>query len=286
MRANIFKTLGKLELVAAEAQALTRDNADSSYAWVAAGKTYAALGKREKAIESIDRALAIHPYAYIYINRAEVRAADDVAGRLADLDAALKLEPDNSDALAAKARLLLDKGDRKGALGLVDRIKPQPLDLHAELRRGILLYKLGRMDEARKILDMVRTSSKSAAELNSLCWAKATADILLQSALEDCEASLKLDPESGSSEDSLGMVLLKLGRLDESLQAYDKAIARKTGAASLMGRAFVYLRKGDRADAEADAAAARKIAPDIDETFATYGLKFDEDRKDATTVAR
>jgi len=43
-----------------------------------------------------------------------------------------------------------------------------------------------------------------------------------------------------------------------------------------MGRAFVYLRKGDRAHAEADAAAARKMAPRIDDTFAGYGLTFDK----------
>ena len=50
----------------------------------------------------------------------------------------------------------------------------------------------------------------------------------------------------------------------------------ETGAASLMGRAFVYLRKGDRAHAEADVAAARKMAPRIDDTFAGYGLTFDK----------
>ena len=72
------------------------------------------------------------------------------------------------------------------------------------------------------------------------------------------------------------MVLLKLGKLDEALTAYNAAIASKTGADSLMGRAFVYLRKGDRAHAEADAAAARKMAPRIDDIFAGYGLSFDQ----------
>ena len=56
------------------------------------------------------------------------------------------------------------------------------------------------------------------------------------------------------------MALLKLGKLDEALDAYKAALRGKTGAASLMGRAFVYLRKGDRAQAEADAAAARKMS--------------------------
>jgi hypothetical protein len=36
------------------------------------------------------------------------------------------------------------------------------------------------------------------------------------------------------------------------------------------------MRKGDRAHAQADAAAARKASAHIDETFAKYGLKFDD----------
>lgn len=107
---------------------------------------------------------------------------------------------------------------------------------------------------------------------------------MLQSALQDCRDALKLSPDAGQYLDSLGMVLLKLGKLDEALDAYNRAVAKNTGAASLMGRAFVYLRKGDRAHAEADAAAARKLAANIDDDFADYGLKFDD--KAAATAAK
>ena len=81
------------------------------------------------------------------------------------------------------------------------------------------------------------------------------------------------------------MSLLKLGRLDEALQAYDKAVASGTGAPSLMGRAFVYLRKGDRAHADADAAAARKMVATIDERFASYGLKWPQTKPVKRTQA-
>lgn len=271
LRANILMHQGKHDLEADEAEAMTRDNPDSAYAWVGASKTYASLGQHDKAMQALDNALKIKPYAYIYINRALERPSSDVAGRLADLDAALKLEPENSDALTEKARLLTNRGDYKAALELLDKLQPA-LDDRERAERAVLLYKAGRTDEARKILEAVRSSSKSSMDLNNLCWAKATADIMLESALQDCEAAVKLNPDSGSSEDSLGMVLLKLGKLDEALAAYDKAIAKSTGAASLMGRAFVYLRKGDRARAETDADAARRMSADIDEVFAGYGL--------------
>jgi tetratricopeptide (TPR) repeat protein len=81
------------------------------------------------------------------------------------------------------------------------------------------------------------------------------------------------------------MALLKLGKLDEALDAYNKAVAKNTGADSLMGRAFVYLRKGDRVHAQSDATAARKLWADVDDQFADYGLKFDV-KAAATTVAK
>ncbi len=178
---------------------------------------------------------------------------------MADIDAALKLDPKSGDALLAKAKLLTSSEDAKSAEQLLDRIKPEPDDRYGQVQKAILLYKVGRADESRKLLQSVRTMSKSAAELNSLCWIKATAGIMLKSALQDCRDSLKIDPDSGATKDSLGMVLLKLGKLDYALQAYDQAIEAKTGADSLMGCAFVYLRKGESARAEADAVAAREL---------------------------
>jgi tetratricopeptide (TPR) repeat protein len=279
LRANIFMGKGKHDLVASEAEAMTKDNPRSDYAWVGAAKTYAALGQRDRAMKAFDRALAIKPSAYIYINRAQVRPRSDVSGRTADLDAALKLNPNDPDALQEKARLLSDAGDYKGALALLDQIKPNPNDpypLYSKLQRGVILYKAGRTAEAEKLITDLRSSAKAAVDLNNLCYSQATAGIRLEAALEDCRAALKISPGNAAFIDSLGMVLLKLGKLDDALTAYNQAIAKGEGAASLMGRAFVYLKKGDKAHADADADAARKLSPDIDATFAGYGLKFDD----------
>jgi tetratricopeptide (TPR) repeat protein len=71
------------------------------------------------------------------------------------------------------------------------------------------------------------------------------------------------------------MAMLRSGRLDEAVAAYDSAIAKskKAPAASYMGRALAYARKGDLKKAEADAAEARKTDPAIDEEFERYGLR-------------
>ena len=275
LRANIFMRQGKRDLVAAEADAMIRENPGSDFAFVAAAKTYAALGQTDKAMDAIDHALAIKPSAMVYVNRAYVRPKSDVSGRLSDLNAALKLEPDNRDVLIAKASLIAGQGDSAGALKLLEQVQPVSANDVATLQRLSLLQKLGRTDDERKLLEQLRASAKSDIELNNICWAKATADIMLESALEDCQSALKLNPNNAAAYDSLGMVLLKLGRLPEALNAYNTAIGKGVGADSLMGRAFVYLKQGDRVHADADAAEARKASPTIDTVFAAYGLKFD-----------
>jgi tetratricopeptide (TPR) repeat protein/transglutaminase-like putative cysteine protease len=274
LRANIFYQRGDRPAVTREAELVTQQNPKSIYAFVAAGKFYARLGANAEAMKSFDRALAIGPAALTYINRSQARPSTETAARIADLDVALKLEPDNSDALAEKARLLSQAGDYKRALELLDRIKPDPTNDYAEVQRAIVLFKAGRKAEAERIFVARRKNAKSASELNSLCWDKATNAIDLESALQDCRDALKLKPDSSQYLDSLGMVLLKLGKLDEALTAYNQAIAKNTSPASLMGRAFVYDRQGKRAEATADAAAARRIFPDIDSMFAEYGLTF------------
>src|SRR5205823_1278578 len=98
LRANIL-IKDKRELVAREAEAMIRENPAFNYGFVTAAKTYAAIGQQDKAMQAINRALEIKPEAYIYVNRAQIRPASDVGGRISDLDTALKLEPDNADAL-------------------------------------------------------------------------------------------------------------------------------------------------------------------------------------------
>jgi tetratricopeptide (TPR) repeat protein len=277
LRANILKQKGDDAGVLKEAEAMVREHPDSDYAWVAAAKTYASLGRKADAFKAYDKALSIKPAGYIYINRAQTRPLADEAGRASDYDAALKMDPDDSDALIGKAEILTRQGKFAEAADLYLKAEQRSGDAgkYLEVDRATLLYRAGRAAEAQKLFAAARSSATDAEALNNLCWAKATAGILLESALEDCRAALKLEPGDNSYLDSLGMVLLKLGKLDEALNAYNRALANKPLASSLMGRAFVYARMGDKAHAQADLSAARKLNPDINEIFdQQYGLKF------------
>lgn len=285
LRANIYLRQGNHDAVQHEADLLIQDNPHNQWAVLAAAKIYAAIDQQAKAMPLFDRALAIKPTADVYLNRAQVRPDSDKAGRLADVDAALKLEPDNSDALLQKAFYLAEEGKYSEAIPFYDRAVQTDHSVEAGANRAVALYKAGRTAEAQQAFAKSRLNAETAVQLNDLCWIKATAGVLLDSALQDCRDALKLSPGTGPFLDSLGMVLLKLGKLDEALDAYNQAIAKGTGPDSLMGRAFVYARKGDSTHAKADAAEARKGSPHVDSIFAEYGLKFDDPAAPAKPAA-
>jgi len=277
LRANIYRGRGDGAAANREADALVADNPAMTYAWVAAARIYAASGDRSKAMAAYDRAIAIKPEAYIYVNRAQSRLVTDKAGKSADLDAALRLEPGNPDALAEKAVMVEREGRPAEAVTVYDALLKLETGESANYyrsMRAIALYRQGKHDEAQKAFDALRAAATTPLDFNNLCWTKATANILLESALEDCNEALKRSPGNGAYLDSLGLVLLRLHRLDEALKAYDQAVSLGTGASSLMGRAFVHLAKGGRAKADADAAEARKVDPDVDTVYAGYGLTY------------
>lgn len=274
LRANIFFAAGNRGAAAREAELLMEQNPDSDFATVAAGRIFARLGMTEQAMKAFQAALAIKPQAYIYVNRAQSRPLSDSSGRLQDLDLALKLEPNHPEALAEKAEQLVSIGKVQDALRLYDRAaSAAPDQSRLAIGRAVLLHKLGKAEEAQSVFAEQRRLALSANQLNALCWSKATAGILLESALEECREALKLRPEHGPTIDSLGLVLFRLGRLDEALATYDRAVEKKVGPPSLMGRALVHSAKGEKGRAQADRGEALKLDPDIETRFAEYGLK-------------
>jgi tetratricopeptide (TPR) repeat protein/transglutaminase-like putative cysteine protease len=278
IRANIFMHRGERHAVEAEADAMIGENPQSTFAFVAAGKSYDALGLREKALRAIDQAIAMHPDVMGYLNRADIRPISNMDGRMADIDKALALEPDNVDALLQKAYNLLVKGDFKQAMLLYDRAAS--IDLDPENRsipygRAAALFLSGEKEKAQELLADVRTKSKSAQDFSSLCWAQTRWNMFLDAAVHDCEKAHQLDPKTGT--ETLGIALLRYGKLEEAIRELNQAIDESHSASSFMARAIAYRRQGKETLALADHAEALKLKPDEDLIYAEYGLKFDED---------
>lgn len=139
--------------------------------------------------------------------------------------------------------------------------------------RAVLLYKAGHKAEAENQLAELRGEAKSDEALNNLCWAEATAGIMLETAVAECRQAVAFSNGSAQDLDSLGMALLQSGKLDEALIVYDLAVKKGHAAGSYMGRAITYNRKGDMARAQADVSEARQRDQNIEGRFAEYGLR-------------
>lgn len=275
LRANIYHNQGKADEAAAEMQAATAAAAPTD-AWthVAAGKIYAVLGRQPAAMAEFDRALAIKPEAFIYENRADIRADDDFAGRRADLDAALTLDPGFSAALIDRAELLTRMRDNSGALAAWDAVIAKNAHHPVLLvRRGVARLRFGQATLAEADFKAARAQGPEPVVLNDICWFKAIGGVALESAVTDCTAALAAKPGEASFLDSRAFAELRLGKLDAAIADYDGALAKQPKlATSLYGRAIARARKGDQDKAAADFAAARKANVDVDKEFARYGV--------------
>jgi tetratricopeptide (TPR) repeat protein len=278
VRARALHRQGHDDLAIAEIGKLVADNPDDAGAHASAAAIYSEFDRREDALREFGRAIALHPEADLYLARASAREKTDFDGRRADIEEALRQEPRSIAALAALARLHEDRGDLAGAIRswtAVLSAKPDDDDSAGLVARGIAYARNGQDAPAQRDFAAARRPDLNSAQLNNMCWAKAIAGVALESALADCEAALRLSPDSATALDSRGFVLLRLGRLDEAIGDFDRALARAPSqAASLFARAVAYARKGDRAHSQADLAAAERIAPRIREIYAGYGVTF------------
>jgi tetratricopeptide (TPR) repeat protein len=108
--------------------------------------------------------------------------------------------------------------------------------------------------------------------LNNRCWHRAIAG-QLQTALEDCNQSLRLRENDKDVLDSRGLVYLKMKNPDASITDYSAALARDPKMpTSLYGRGLAEGMKGDRAAAAADIAAAKALQPTIADDFVKWGV--------------
>ncbi|WP_206241010.1 DUF3857 domain-containing protein [Novosphingobium terrae] len=274
LRANIMRVKGDLKATAAEADALMTPAPGDVLTLVTASRIYAAAGRRDDAMHALDKALAIQPAAYIYINRYDIRPKSDLAGRQSDIDAALRLEPASLEGQAAKAHLQGEQGNWHDAVETLSALVTRyPARYDLLLRRGIAYAKAGDGPAADKDFAEAHAHTQGAQPLNNLCWTKAIAGVGLNRALAECNAALVLSPGALDIQDSRALVLLRLGRVDEALEAYNMILAKApTQAGSLYGRAVAEERKGNAAAAARDAAAALKANPGEEEAFASYGM--------------
>lgn len=279
-RANIYRAMKQPDEAARQADLMITAAPHSADMLAQAGVVYCSTGQCPKGLKAFGDSIAIKPSITAFLNRIRYLPTNDQAGRKRDIDAALKLNSANTYVLTALAQWQHDNGDAVGEAATVEKIKGDDgtqMDPNARLQVAQVYVRAGQADKARAVFAELRGFAAGRADgqiYNNLCYSAAALNFDLQLALSDCKKALALQQGSGAIMDSLAFVELRLGRYDEAIADYDKALALFPNyAPMLFGRGIAKLRKGDRKVGDLDVAAAKQKQPDIAEEFNKMGVR-------------
>lgn len=234
-----------------------------------------AQGKEPEARALIATEIRQRASAAAYVARLGSALTQTPEQQLADMIGAIALDPNYELPLAALRTVAADpkRLARLRAAYAAARSKPGVDKRWVAVHDGRAALAGGDpapLDQALAVLETA--PANTAAQLNELCWHRATVAVGLDAARRDCEASLKLARAPGVV-DSLALVEFRAGNFDLARKLYDEAIVLlPESAISLFARSLVRAKQGDSAGAAADAARARQMAPRIESVFVGFGL--------------
>lgn len=273
-RADILLRQGKGEDALKEAVAVVAAMPASVSARLTAGGIYRAAGRAAEAMRVTEEAVALEPSPRAYTVRGNIRPDEDVAGKMADYEQALGIDPRYGPAIAAKAALQNRQGDPASAVMTYSAaLADAPDDLDLIVGRGVMRVKAGQTAGAEEDFAKARTLASTASSLNTICWIKATNGAALESALRDCDDALTKEPENQAILDSRALVLLQLKRHAEAEAAFSRLLAANKGSVgALYGRGLARLGLSQTEQGAADVALAASRDARVVKTFRNYGL--------------
>lgn len=260
----------------------------------------AARGDYAAALADLDRAIARAPTnPQYFLDRAEARlgaygrtagsndaerreridalAIAPPAAALADLDQALKLKPEFSEALLLRGYIRLRQGDLGKADADFQKAQSAGPDKpQLGLQIASIYGSAAHFEQAVAHYDAwIAANPKSfliSEALNGRCWARALWGRQLDQALADCDQALKKGKLAGVL-DSRGLVRLRRGEFAAAIADYDAALKLQPKQAwSLYGRGLAKLKRGDAVGGAADIQAALALQPAIGEFAKQRGL--------------
>ena len=165
----------------------------------------------------------------------------------ADIDQALRIDPNFSDALALQSIIAVVQNEKEKALNQAQKaVAADPQSATAQIA-------LSYARQARFDLEGARTSVEAAVKLdpeNAIAWAR-LADLQasfgeLGKALEAAKKAESLAPDLALTQTVLGFALLTQVNIDESMAAFEKAITLDQAAPlPRLGLGLAKIRKGD-----------------------------------------
>lgn len=267
-------------------------------AFVDRGRLLAVLGELDLAMADFDRAIALEPesaYGHFYRGRANeslcnVSAAmcdytnaircdknlvsayerrkalrlqmGDIRGGLADATSIVFLLPNDSHSYEERGRIREKLGDIEGAIrDFSEAIRSNPGNVILYSDRGVLLRKMGNFKAALSDADMMVQLTS-----NQL-WPYLFRGLVryqmknFQGALRDLDICLQTQPDCGSAHRLRGDSLVALGRVEEGIESYDKAIQLAPNGSVFKARAEALVSVKRHTDALADLDQAIRLSP-------------------------
>jgi tetratricopeptide (TPR) repeat protein len=248
------------------------------------GAAFAARRDFDHALADLNRACDLDPKnpEYFY-QRGQVFSQRGLAARaLDDYYRALELKPDHVPALLARADISMSRKDviaARADLDSIDRLSAKQADIRLALahrydRLNAFSMAISQFDPW---IEFHAVDLNLAEALNGRCWARASQNVDLQKALDDCNAALKLSPSqkfpAAAILASRGLVRLRMGDYDQSIVDYSDSIKLNfKNAMALYGRGIDKMRLGRTEEGQADLTEALLQQPRIADEFALRGI--------------
>ena len=237
---------------------------------------YGVMRKPDAQLQDFDAAIGLNPGFYQALHQRGMlymrMGQPDLA--IKDYNAALRIKPDDLLAIANRGIAFLSSHQYERAIGDFDTvIRVMHLDPVVLGFRAMAYAGSGRYELAMRDLDISVHTSPNAMNLNARCWTRAMWGRELDAALDDCNASLALAPNFSAALDSRAFVEFRQQKYAAAIADEDRAIAMMpNGAALLYVRGLAKRKSGGDDSGSADIAAAKKLDPKIEDTYAGYGV--------------
>lgn len=190
------------------------------------GKSYYGLEDYGNSEKYFTRAIELDPSAELYVDRGLMRKDGfSVEEAIADLQAAIKLEPDNSLALYWLSNLALESGDEDLSIAALDKVLAgsQPFP-EAYIQRGMLKYKAGEFETAIADFDSAIALSAEIPEayINRGLAKEKMADF--SGALRDFSKAIRMNGSDPMAYQFRGNTYFKMKKYEEAVKDYNVSI--------------------------------------------------------------
>jgi protein O-GlcNAc transferase len=234
-----------------------------------------ALGRKESALKSFERALTLRPGAAAALNERgmtlhELKRYDEA---VASYDRALAARPDYALAQYRRGNALHELKRHDEALASYDRaISLRPDFANAHANRGAALLALRRYEDALASYDRALGADPNFAEGHYNRGNALLAMRRFGEAVASYDRALALRPRFAEALLNRGIGLQALGRFEEAIAAYDRALALQPNyAEALNNRGYALSVLGQYRKALVDFDRALAVRPDFAEALYNRG---------------